>query len=314
MRRILITPRSLTSGHHPVVERMQSAGCEVICSSEGKQPDEEELLRLLPGCVGYLAGVEPVSARVLEAAKDLKVISRNGVGADNIDLGAAKRLGIVVCTANGANARGVAELTMAHLLALTRWIPFSDKGIKGGGWERRRGIELNGRTIGLIGCGNIGRLVAQFALGVDMKVLAYDVVPDSSFNPSADFRFTSLDDVIRRADVISLHCPALADAKPLIDQAAFAKMKKGVFLINTARAGLIDTAALFDALQSGQVAGAALDVFKTEPPAPDDPLVFHDRVIVSPHIGGFTDESVGRAAEVAADNLLAELNQLNQEG
>lgn len=311
MKKILVTPRSLTSGHHPVLTRLRSAGCEVICSSAGKQPSEEELLRLLPGCVGYLAGVEPVSARVLEAAKELKIISRNGVGVDNIDLAAAERLGIIVCTAKGANARGVAELTMAHLLALARWIPFSDEGIKTSGWERRKGIELSGRTLGLVGCGNIGRLVAKFALGFDMKVLAYDVMPDASFNPSPDFRFTSLEEVLRRADVVSLHCPPLADGKALIDQATLAQMKKGVFLINTARAELIDTVALAAALQSGQVAGAAIDVFKTEPPAPDDPVVASDSVITSPHIGGFTDESVDRAAEVAVDNLLAELNQLN---
>ncbi|MCY3020311.1 MAG: phosphoglycerate dehydrogenase [Planctomycetota bacterium] len=308
MARILVTPRSVTAGGHPALAKLKDAGYEVVFPTPGKQPTEADLLRALPGCVGYLAGVEEVSAKVLEAAQGLKVISRNGVGVDNVDMGAARRLGIVVCKALGANSRGVAELAMAHILSLARWVPYSDKGIKAGGWERRKGFELIGKTLGLIGCGNIGRLVAKFALGMDMKVLAYDVVQDPAFAPSPDFRYASLDEVLAKSDAISMHCPALPNGKPLIDGAAIAKMKKGVFLINTARADLIDGAALAAALQNGQAAGAAVDVFKTEPPT-GDPLVASDRVIATPHIGGFTEESVDRAVHVAVDNLLAELRK-----
>jgi len=308
MAKVLVTPRSVTSGGHPALAKLRDAGYEVVFPTPGRQPTEADLLRLLPGCVGYLAGVEEVSATVLEAAKGLRVISRNGVGVDNIDLAAARRLNITVCKAVGANARGVAELAMAHILSLARWVPFSDKCIKAGGWERRKGVELAGRTLGLVGCGNIGKLVAKFALGMDMKVLAYDVLPDRSFAPSPDFRFAPLDDVLAQSDVISLHCPALPDGKPLLDAAALAKTKHGVFLVNTARADLIDGQALAAALQSGQVAGAATDVFKTEPPT-GDPLAASDRVVATPHIGGFTEESVDRAVHVAVDNLLAELRK-----
>ncbi len=308
MKKILVTPRSMTAGGHPSLAKLRAAGYEPVFPAAGKQPTEEDLLRLLPGCVGYLAGVEKVSARVLEAAADLKVISRNGVGMDNVDLAAAQRLGIVVCRAIGSNARGVAELTMSHLLALARWVPFSDHHLKAGGWERRKGIELLGRTLGLIGCGNIGRLVAKFALGMDMKVLAYDIMPDTSFAPSADFRFTTLEEALTSSDILSLHCPPLQDGRPLLDAAALARLKKGVFIINTARADLIEGAALAAALRSGQVAGVSLDVFKTEPPT-GDPLVTNDRVVATPHLGGFTDESVDRAAQMAVDNLLAELGK-----
>ncbi|MCX6929365.1 MAG: phosphoglycerate dehydrogenase [Verrucomicrobia bacterium] len=306
MEKILVTPRSVTVGGHPSLAKLKDAGYEVVFPTPGKQPTESDLLRLLPGCVGYLAGVEPVSAKVLEAAKRLRVISRNGVGVDNVDLAAAKRLGIPVCKTLGANSRGVAELAMAHIFSLTRWVSFSDAKIKAGGWERRKGFELIGKTLGLVGCGNIGRLVAKFALGLDMKVLAYDVMPDNSFAPSPQFRYTTLDEVLTNSDVISLHCPAQPDGKPLIDPGVLARMKKGVLLINTARADLIDGAALAAALQSGQVAGAATDVFKTEPPT-GDPLVLSDRVIATPHIGGFTEESVDRAVDMAVDNLLTEL-------
>lgn len=304
---ILITPRSLTAAGHPALARLQDAGYELVFTTPGHQPTPAELLQVLPGCVGYLAGVEEVDAQVLEAARGLRVISRNGVGTNNLDLAAARRLGITVCTTPGANARGVAELAMAHLLALARWVPFSDHALKAGGWQRRKGMEVHGKTLGLIGCGHVGRLVARFALGMDMQVLAYDVMPDASFTPSPEFRFVPLADVLCQSDVISLHCPAADGGRALIDAAALAAMKQGVFLINTARADLIDAAALTAALHSGQVAGVAVDVFLSEPPT-GDPLVTCDRVVATPHIGGFTAESVDRAVEMAVDNLLQALN------
>lgn len=296
----------MTAAGHPSLSKLEAAGFELAFPAAGQQPTEEDLLRLLPGCVGYLAGVEKVSAQVLEAARDLKVISRNGVGVENVDLVAAQRLGVVVCKASGSNSRGVAELAMAHILSLARWVPWSDKYLKADGWERRKGIELMGRTLGLIGCGNIGRLVARFALGMDMKVLAYDVMPDHSFAPSVDFRYAALEEVLTNSEIISLHCPALTGGKPLLDATALGKLKRGVFIVNTARADLIDAAALTAAIQSGQVAGVAIDVFRTEPPT-GDPLVSNDRIVATPHIGGFTYESVDRAVQMAVDNLLAEL-------
>jgi phosphoglycerate dehydrogenase-like enzyme len=304
--KILITPRSLTGGGHPALKRLQAAGYELVFSTPGKQPAEVELQRLLPDCVGYLCGVEKVNERTLFAARKLRVISRNGVGVDNIDLAAAGKLGIVVHKAVGANARGVAELALAHILALARWVPFGDMTIKSGGWERRKGMELFGKTLGLVGCGHVGRLVAKLALGFEMNVLGYDVLADKAFAPSPAFRYATLDEVLAGADVISLHCPAPPDGKPLINATTMARMKNGVLLVNTARADLVDGTALAAALQSGQVAGVAMDVFMTEPPAADPPLS-SDRVIATPHIGGFTDESVDRAVQVAVDNLLAEL-------
>jgi D-3-phosphoglycerate dehydrogenase / 2-oxoglutarate reductase len=304
--KVLVTPRSVTRGGHPSLKRLEQAGWQVVFCTPGKQPDLDELKQLLPGCAGYLAGVEPISDEVLAAAPDLKVISRNGVGVDNIDLAAAARRGIKICKAAGANARGVAELTVAHMLALARWISFSDQAIKQGGWERRKGVELLDKTLGLIGCGQIGQIVARLALALGMKVVAYDPQPAAGFAPSPDFRFASLEEAIITADFISLHCPGLADSRPVLDCAALARVKRGVFIINTARAGLIDPEALAAALADGRVAGAALDVFKTEPPG-KDPLALSNRVIATPHIGAFTEESVDRAMEIAVARLLDEL-------
>jgi len=305
MDKILVTPRSLTRQGHRAFDLLRQAGFEVVFCTPGKQPSEEELLTLLPDCVGYLAGVEKISAKVLEAAKNLRVISRNGTGIDNIDLEAAKRLNIRICRTEGANARGVAELTIALIFALVRAISFSDAHLKGQEWQRRKGVELENRTLGLIGCGEIGKLVALMTTDIGMKVVAFDCHPESSFSPN-NFSWVALEDLYRQSDIISLHLPALE--KPLIDKETIAKMKEGVYLINTARASLLDEDAVLQALESGHIAGVAVDAFIQEPPL-DYRLVRHDRVIATPHIGGFTNESVDRAVAMAVDNLLAVFKQ-----
>jgi D-3-phosphoglycerate dehydrogenase len=184
-------------------------------------------MQLLADCVGFLAGVEPVTAKVLESAHSLRVISRNGSGLDNIDLDAAKKLNIMVCRADGANARGVAELTMALILSLTRAIPATDARLKQAEGKRKNGIELQGRTLGLIGCGRIGQEVARLALGFDMRVLAYDPVQAGLFSPSLLFRYGSFDDVLSQSDIVSLHCPPLPDGRPLVCADTIRTMKKG---------------------------------------------------------------------------------------
>ena len=300
---ILITPRSLTRDGHPALGKFTEAGYEVVNATAGKQPTEAELLDLLPGCVGMLAGVEKISAAALDAATELKVIGRNGVGIDNIDLEAAERLGIAICRTAGANARGVAELAISLLFALARAVPFSDAALKAGRWERRKGFELPDRTLGVIGCGQIGRHVVEMAVGLGMNVLGYDPVRDESFDPGSAFRYAELAEVLSSADAISLHCPPLADGTPLIGAAALARMKRGVYLINTARAALLDEAAILAALDDGQLAGLATDVFRQEPPT-DSPLAAHDRVIATPHVGGYTTESVDRAVTMAVELML----------
>jgi phosphoglycerate dehydrogenase-like enzyme len=303
--KILLTPRSVTRQGHPSLAKLEEAGFELVLARPGETPQEDDLIGLLPGCVGWIAGVETVSARVLESAPDLRVISRNGTGADTINLAAAERLGIKVLRAGGANARGVAELTMALMLALARSIPATDRSLKAGRWERHHGFELEGKTLGLIGCGTIGRLVTGFASALGMRVLAYDPVPGWADAP-AGFQYAGLADVFCESDLLSLHCPPPPGRKALLDAAGLSSLKKGVRLINTARAGLIDADALLAALASGHVAGVGLDVFEEEPPT-DRRLLEHPLVIATPHIGAFTPESVDRAMTIAVDNLLEAL-------
>lgn len=302
--KILVTPRSVTRNHnHPALQPLYAAGCEVVFCSPGLSPSEDELIDLLPGCAGYLAGVEKISGKVLDLAPDLKVISRNGTGTDNIDADSARRNNIQVCRAIGANARGVAELTFGLILGLIRSIPFSDATMKTGAWERRQGVEVDGRTIGLVGCGVIGRHVARFALGFDMQVVAYDPFPDPGFKPSEHFSYVDMAGLLDQADIISLHCPALPAGAALVDADMIARMRNGVYLVNTARGSLIDQNAALLALASGKIAGIAVDAFDPEPPT-DWRLSKDPRVISTPHIGGFTNESIERAMSVAVDNLL----------
>jgi phosphoglycerate dehydrogenase-like enzyme len=308
MNRILVTPRSVTRNGHPSLQKLKDKGYEVIMSTPGSMPDENELIALLADCVGYMAGVEPVSARVIESAKELRVISRNGTGIDSIDIIAAERRGIRVLRTPDAPARSVAELTMALMFALTRSIPASDHCLKWGNWERFPGIELNGKILGIIGCGKIGKLVAGFASAIGMKVIAFDCNPIWKDAPSG-FRFTSLAGVLGESDVLSLHCPSQADGNPLIDASTIKELKNGVRIINTARASLIDRDALLDGLNSGHISGAGLDVFEEEPPV-DRRLLQHPRVIATPHIGSFTRECTDRMMNDAVENLIAALEEI----
>jgi phosphoglycerate dehydrogenase-like enzyme len=302
--KILVTPRSVTrTNGHPSLKPIEDAGYDVVFSTPGTLPGEDELLMLLPGCIGYLAGVEKITARVLDAASGLRVVSRNGTGVDSIDLAAAERNGIAVCRAAGANARGVAELTFGLILSLVRSIAFSDAAMKTRRWVRREGIELEGRTLGIIGCGAVGKCVARFALGFDMHVLACDPFPDHSFRPGARFSYVRMKELLARSDIISLHCPPTADGKPLVDATMIARMIDGVYLVNTARGSLLDQDAALAALTTGKLSGIGIDAFEPEPPG-DWRLTQDPRVIATPHIGGYTAESIDRAMSVAVDNLL----------
>ena len=303
-RNILVTPRSLTRTGHQSLIRLQSSGYQTVMCQPGQQPSTRELLELLPDCVGYLAGVEPIDKHVLTAATRLQVISRNGTGVNNIDLDAAKRLGISVLRAEGANARGVAELTIGLVFSLVREIPFSNRQLKQLCWERRKGIELDGRTLGLVGCGRVGQHVAVMATGMGMRVCAYDpYAGNASLTTTPPIRFESLANVLGQSDVVSLHCPPSPEGHPLINADSLGLMKDGAYLVNTARGELLDDQAVLDALNCDKLSGLAIDAYRREPPG-NALLIQHHKVIATPHIGAFTSESVSRACDAAVDNLL----------
>lgn len=306
MNRILITPRSLTSGPHPQIDRLRDAGFEVITSTPNALPTEAELISLLPGCIGWLAGIEPVSPKVIDAARDLRIVSRNGTGIDNLPMDDLRRRNVAVATAGGANAAGVAELAVALIFSALRHIPAADAGIKQGGWPRRRGRELRGRNVAVIGCGAIGGEVVRMLSALGARVLAFDPAQPDLRLSSDRFIWVDLPTALKEADIITFHCPLQKNGRPILDAATLAGLRPGVIVVNTARAALVDETALLAGLTSGAVESYATDVFDQEPPR-DLTLAKHARVIATSHIGGFTDESVDRATSVAIDHLLAAL-------
>ena len=267
---------------------------------------------LLNAIAGYDAlivrGQTRVTAAVLEAASRLKVIGRAGVGVDNIDLEAAKKHNIVVVNAPTSTTIAVAELTLGLLLAMAREIPRADGTMKQGQWSKKEfeGVELNGKTLGIIGYGRIGIEVGKRAAAFGMNVVVYDPNVSEDELLHSDAEPVSIQDLFAWSDFISLHLPLNVQTRDLIGPLAFSQMKDGVRLVCAARGGIIDEAALLNALNSGKVAGAALDVFEKEPPGLTE-LVSHPRVIATPHIGAQTAEAQSRAAEDIANEVLAAL-------
>ncbi len=234
-----------------------------------------------------------VTREIIEHATSLKVIGRAGVGVDNVDLEAATRRGIVVMNSPLGNSVTTAEHAIAMMMAMARQIPAATAALKAGRWERNKfmGTEVCNKTLGVVGLGNIGRIVADRAAGLKMKVIGYDPILTAEAAARLGIELVSLDDLIARADFITVHTPLTSDTRGLIGAAAFARMKKGVRIINCARGGIVDEKALADAIVSGKVAGAALDVFVEEPPPASHPLLKLDSVVATPHLGAATDEA-----------------------
>lgn len=253
-------------------------------------------------------GRTKVTASLLEAATKLKVVGRAGVGVDNIDLAAAKSRGVTVVNAPVSTTLAVAELTFGLLLALVREIPRADSSMKQGQWLKKEleGAELHGKTIGILGMGRIGAEVARRARAFGMEVLGYDplLTPDEIRGRVAEP--VDRDELLARSDFISLHLPLTSETRGLLDADQFAKMKDGARIVCAARGGIIDESALLSALESGKIAGAALDVFESEPPGATD-LVKHPKVIATPHVGAQTAEAQSRAAEDIAHEVLSAL-------
>jgi D-3-phosphoglycerate dehydrogenase len=269
-----------------------------------------ELLEAVAGCEALIVRSRTrVTAEVLAAAPRLKVVGRAGVGVDNIDLEAAARGGVVVVNSPQATTLAVAEHALGLMLALARMIPRADTTMKAGLWIKKEleGVELSGKTLGILGVGNIGAAVAQRAAALGMAVVGYDpLLPDEAIQRRGVEPVT-LDELYARADFISLHLPLTAETRGMLNEQVFGKMKAGVRLVCTARGGLIDEQALLRALETGQVAGVALDVFAQEPPGASR-LVIHPQVIATPHIAAQTVEAQRRAAVDIAHEVLAALH------
>ncbi len=275
-----------------------------VDSRTGLKPDE--LKKVIGDYHALIVRSETkVTAEIIGAAEKLKVVGRAGTGVDNIDVPAATQRGIVVMNAAGGNSVTTAEHTIALLMSLARKVPQAHSKLKGGNWDKKSfmGTELAGKTLGIIGLGNIGKIVGSRAQGLAMKVVAYDPFITREVATRAGIELATLDEVFERADFITVHTPMTEETRGIIGQPAFAKMKEGVRIINCARGGLVDEQALYDAIKSGKIAGAALDVFEQEPVQADHPLLTLDQVVVTPHLGASTNEAQESVAVVVAEQV-----------
>jgi D-3-phosphoglycerate dehydrogenase len=304
---LLVTPTSYGKNDPHLKTDLEARVGSVTYNPTGKPLSSAEVASLLADTDGYIAGLDVIDRAAMQNAAHLKVISRYGVGIDNVDLEAARELGIVVTNTPGANSVSVAELALGLMLALARQIPEAAAAVQQGKWPRLNGVSLEGKTVGILGLGAIGKHLARRLAGFDCRVLAYDPFADTEFAADNKIDLASLDEVSTAADFLSLHLPLLPETRSLVDTAFLSRMKKGAYLINTSRGEVVNEADLLAALQSGHLRGAGLDAFCAEPPDPANPLLHLPQVIATPHLGAQTDGATSNMGWFAMRDCLAVL-------
>jgi D-3-phosphoglycerate dehydrogenase / 2-oxoglutarate reductase len=282
--KIAITTSSFAQFSTEPLDLLREAGIDYIINPFGRQLTEDETIEILKDCAGIAAGTEPLTARVINALPDLKVISRCGIGIDNVDLKAASDRNIAVRNTPDGPTLAVAELTLAYALSLLRKIPQMDREMRAGVWKKRMGNILRGKNLGIIGFGRIGKAVASVFSPLGVEVAFNDPLVSSD-----KYKKMTVNDLLPWADILSLHCSKSGGECSMFGMEELSRMKPGSWIINASRGGLIEETALYGLLKSGHLAGAAIDVFKREPY--DGPLKELDNVIITPHIGSYAVES-----------------------
>ncbi len=303
MTKIVISTSSFDINNNPYIKRLTKGGMQIVLNPYQRKLSEDEILALLgDDTIGLLAGIEPLTKKVLNSAHGLKVIARCGTGLDSVDSDAAHQNDILVSNTPEAPAQAVSELTMGLILSVLRQIGSTHRLIQDGQWPRTQGNLFAAQTVGIIGLGHIGRRVAALCLAFGAKVIAHDPYLQQAH---PDISLLQFEQLIKTANVISLHIPYSQNTHHLISADTISLMKPGTILINAARGGLIDENALIEALKSGHIAGAALDVFEQEPY--QGPLLNYNNVVMTSHIGSLAKESRQRMELEAAENLLSGL-------
>ena len=300
-KKILITTSSFDVASSPALAQLAAAGFEIVLNPFGRRLNEAEAAQLLAdkNVVGMIAGVEPLTRAVLSGATGLRVISRCGIGMDSVDLESAREQNIVVRNTPAAPSMAVAELTLGLMLDMLRRVSQADRGIRAGAWKQIMGNLLASQVVGIVGYGGIGKRVAALVRAFGAQVLVFDTRPIACAD---GIKAVSFDEIIAQADVISLHVPYMKENYHLLNAATFARMKTGAMIVNAARGGLIDEEALRTALETGQIAAAALDCFEQEPY--DGALTKLPQVLLTAHMGSYAKESRLLMEQEAAENLL----------
>lgn len=301
MTKLLITDGLGSEG----VKLLESSG--IFSLELRKSVEKDELVKLLPDFEAVcIRSATKMTKELIDAGTKLKVIMRAGAGVDNVDVAHATKKGVLVLNCPGVNNQAVAELTLGFIFGLLREIPRATSGMKKNMWEKKElvGYEAQGRTLGVLGMGAIGGIVAKSGAALGMKIAAFDPRGSSLSAPAGTVWCKTVDEVFAAADIVTLHIPLLPETKNSIGATQFSRMKKGSYFVNCSRGGIVNEKDLLAALNDGTLAGAALDVFEKEPPAADDPLVMHPKVICAPHIGAATKESQTKIGIAAANHLI----------
>lgn len=281
---------------------LADAGFELICNTTGRKLSRDELKMMISDAFAVIAGTEQYDEDILSACRNLKVIVRFGVGTDNFDLETMKAMGIQVGVI--ANYNAVAEFALTLILATLKSLPRYDASVRRGEWNRYPMFELSEKTVGILGFGRIGRRLAELLSGFGTKILVYDPYIDRAAAEQRHAEPASMDELLSRSDIISLHMPSNADTFHIIDRAAIAKMKDGAFLINTARGALVDESALDEALRSGKLSAAGLDVFENEPAGEDNPLIRVENCVLAPHVSALSRETNYNGSLICARSVI----------
>jgi D-3-phosphoglycerate dehydrogenase len=300
--RVLITSWAVEE-NNPELDRLRAIGCEIVNERRPNHHTDAEMRELISGVDAVIAASDLYNESVFAAADRLKIIARVGVGYDAIDLKAATAHGVVVATTPGTNHEAVADMAFGLILALARYIPLHDRLVRAGTWQRHTGVDVNGKTLGILGLGKIGKGMARRARGFAMRVVAHDPYWDDEFARANGVERLALDDVVRAADFLTLHLPASPDTYKVMNAERLRLMKPTAFLINTARGTLVDEPALNVALRDKWIAGAALDVFEKEPPW-GSAILERDNAIFTPHVAGFSLVANELSIRMAVDNVI----------
>ena len=302
--KILVTPTSFKpDSDNPALEQLRAFADTLVFNPVGKPLSEDQLIPLLADCDGCIAGLDFFTAKVIAGAPALKVISRYGTGIDRVDLAAAKAGNVVVCNTPGANSQAVADLTFALLLNAARKVHILDRKTREGQWPQSTGIELYGKTMGILGLGAVGRAVARRAAGFSMKILAYSPSLNREYAAANGIIAADFDTVTGEADFLCLHLPLTEKTRHIISADVMKSMKKGAVIVNTARGGLIDEEAALELLAAGHLGGMALDVYEKEP-LQKSPFFELENVVLTPHTAAHTKEATAAMAKMSVQNLI----------
>ena len=305
--KVLLSPSSFGQISDEPINLLHENGFEVIHNTFGRKLTEDEVITLAKGCIGIIAGLEPLTSKVMDSLPELKCISRVGVGIDNVDIEHASRKGIVVINTPDGPTRAVAELTMGMVFALLRKSPQADSFMKNRKWNKIVGNLLYNKTIGIIGMGRIGKMVSESFRALGNPVIGFDIFQDKIWAEKYGVKYVNLNEVLQFADIISLHVPGSEGNNTLIGFNELSLTKKSALLINLSRGGVVDETALYNALKSGTLAGAAVDAYTEEPYYGD--LCDLENIILTPHIGSYAEESKLQMEIDSVKNFLIELKK-----